>query len=155
MRPLFILPLERSPCILGVTFDPHFKFNAKSLVARALPHINILCLHSIVIYVYTYPASAPIDLFIHSGHSKRGPCFVYLAFNCLLLSIVPSCHKCQHTVPSWMKKKRLRVPHRKIRPRVPHTLFSFRHVQGFRTIHLFVQDSVLGRVIHIFVQDSV
>jgi len=29
-----ILPHERTPCILGVTFDPHFKFNAhiKSLV---------------------------------------------------------------------------------------------------------------------------
>ena len=39
-----ILPLERTPCILGVTFDPHFKFNAhvKSLVTRALPRINIL-----------------------------------------------------------------------------------------------------------------
>ena len=39
-----ILSLERTPCILGVTFDPHFKFNAhfKSLVTRALPRINIL-----------------------------------------------------------------------------------------------------------------
>ena len=39
-----VLPLERNPCILGVTFDPHFKFNAhvKSLVTRALPRINIL-----------------------------------------------------------------------------------------------------------------
>ena len=39
-----ILSLERNPCILGVTFDPHFKFNAhvKSLVTRALHRINIL-----------------------------------------------------------------------------------------------------------------
>ena len=39
-----ILPLERTPCILGVTFDPHFKFNAhvKSLVTRAVPRIYIL-----------------------------------------------------------------------------------------------------------------
>ena len=40
----FILPLERTPCILGVTSDPHFKFNGhiKSSVTRALPRINIL-----------------------------------------------------------------------------------------------------------------
>ena len=39
-----ILPLERTPCVLGLTFDAHFKFNAhvKSLVTRALPLINIL-----------------------------------------------------------------------------------------------------------------
>jgi len=39
-----ILPLERNLCILGVPFDPYFKFNAhvKSLVTRALPRINIL-----------------------------------------------------------------------------------------------------------------
>ena len=39
-----ILPQERTPCILGVTFDPHFKFNGnvKSLVTRALRRINIL-----------------------------------------------------------------------------------------------------------------
>ena len=39
-----MLPLERTPNILGVTFDHHFKFNAhvKSLVTRALPRINIL-----------------------------------------------------------------------------------------------------------------
>ena len=40
----YILPLERIPCILGVTFDPDFKLNAhvKSSVTRALPRINIL-----------------------------------------------------------------------------------------------------------------
>ena len=38
----FIQPLRRTPCILGVTFDPHFKFNDKSLVTRALSRINIL-----------------------------------------------------------------------------------------------------------------
>ena len=34
-----ILPMKRTPCILGVTFDPHSKFNAhvKSLVTWALP----------------------------------------------------------------------------------------------------------------------
>ena len=39
-----ILPLERTPSILDVTFDPHFKFNAhiKSSVTWALPRINIL-----------------------------------------------------------------------------------------------------------------
>ena len=39
-----ILLLERTPCILGVTFDPHFKLNAhiKSIVTRASPRINIL-----------------------------------------------------------------------------------------------------------------
>ena len=39
-----ILPLEWTPCPLGVSFDSHFKFNAhvKSLVTRALPVINIL-----------------------------------------------------------------------------------------------------------------
>ena len=39
-----ILPPERTFCILGVTFDPPFKFNVhvKSLVTRALPLINIL-----------------------------------------------------------------------------------------------------------------
>ena len=39
-----ILPLERTPCILGVTFDPHFKSNAhvKSVVARASLRTNIL-----------------------------------------------------------------------------------------------------------------
>jgi len=33
-----VLPLERNPCILGVTFDPHLKFNAhvKSLVNLSL-----------------------------------------------------------------------------------------------------------------------
>ena len=39
-----ILPLERPPCVLGVTLDPHLKFNAhvKSLVTRASPIINVL-----------------------------------------------------------------------------------------------------------------
>jgi len=39
-----ILPLERTPCLLRITFDPHFKFNAhvKSLVTGTLPCINIL-----------------------------------------------------------------------------------------------------------------
>ena len=39
-----IMPLERTPCTLGVTFDPHFKINAhvKSVVTRALPRNNIL-----------------------------------------------------------------------------------------------------------------
>ena len=41
-----ILPLERTPCILGMTFNPHLKFNthvtSKSLVTRALPRIYIL-----------------------------------------------------------------------------------------------------------------
>ena len=39
-----ILPLETTPFILGVTFDPHFKFNApiKSFINRPLPRINIL-----------------------------------------------------------------------------------------------------------------
>ena len=37
-----ILPLDRTPCILGVTSDPHFKFNAhvKSLVTRVLDCAN-------------------------------------------------------------------------------------------------------------------
>ena len=35
---------KTNPCILGVTFDHHLKFNAyvKSLVTRILPRINIL-----------------------------------------------------------------------------------------------------------------
>ena len=39
-----LLPLERTPLILGVTFDPRFKFNAhvKFIVFWALPCINIL-----------------------------------------------------------------------------------------------------------------
>ena len=41
-----ILPLERTPCILGVTFDfdHHFKFDAhvKSIVTQASPRITIL-----------------------------------------------------------------------------------------------------------------
>ena len=41
-----ILPLERTPCMMGVTSNLHFKFNdhvhVKSLVTRALPRINIL-----------------------------------------------------------------------------------------------------------------
>ena len=39
-----ILPLERTPCILGVTFYPHFKFNVhvRSSVTQALSHINNL-----------------------------------------------------------------------------------------------------------------
>ena len=43
-----ILPLERNTCILGVTFDPHFKFNAhvRSLITRVLPRINILKVHT-------------------------------------------------------------------------------------------------------------
>ena len=38
-----LLPLERTHCILGVTFDVHFKSNAyvKSIVTQALPRINI------------------------------------------------------------------------------------------------------------------
>ena len=39
-----LLLLERTPCILGVTYDPYFKFNShdKPLVTKALPRINIL-----------------------------------------------------------------------------------------------------------------
>ena len=39
-----LLPLERTPCIIGVTFDPHFKFNThvQFIVSRASPRINIL-----------------------------------------------------------------------------------------------------------------
>jgi len=39
-----LLPLEKTPRILEVTFDPHFKFNAhvKYTVTRASPRINIL-----------------------------------------------------------------------------------------------------------------
>ena len=39
-----ILPLERTPCILKVTFDPHFKFNTyvKFVVTLTLLRINIL-----------------------------------------------------------------------------------------------------------------
>ena len=40
----YLLRLKKTPCILGVTFYPHFKFNThvKSLVTRVLPRINIL-----------------------------------------------------------------------------------------------------------------
>ena len=39
-----LLPLENTPRILEVTFDPHFKFNThvKSTVIQASPRINIL-----------------------------------------------------------------------------------------------------------------
>ena len=39
-----LLPLERTPHILGVTFDPHFKFWAhlKSILTRTSPRINII-----------------------------------------------------------------------------------------------------------------
>ena len=39
-----ILPLERNPRILGVTFDPHFTFtpHINSIISRATPRLNIL-----------------------------------------------------------------------------------------------------------------
>ena len=37
-----ILPMERTPCILGMTLDPHIKFNVRSLVDHALPRNNTL-----------------------------------------------------------------------------------------------------------------
>ena len=39
-----VLPLERNPCILGVTFDPHFTFSPhiSSIISRASPRLNIL-----------------------------------------------------------------------------------------------------------------
>ena len=38
------LPLNRKPCILGVTFDPHFTFSPhiSSIITRATPRLNIL-----------------------------------------------------------------------------------------------------------------
>ena len=83
-----ILHLEKTACMLGVTFDPHFKVNAyiKSIVDRASPRINIL----MTLVSRESPASCPFLLrcpsLLSGGHCHSEVGFSFLSS---LLSLLP------------------------------------------------------------------